>query len=70
MLDTKLEQQTDCQANAEQLRAVISNYLNINVLTPLILNKLIVKIHVGQMEKVNSQAVQEITLVWKFSGEM
>jgi len=53
VLDTKLEQQVDYQANAEQLRAAISEYLNIDILTPLILNKLIEKIQVGHVEKVD-----------------
>lgn len=70
MLNTKLEQQVDYQANAEQLRAAISDFLNIDTLTPLILNKLIEIIQVGCMEKVDGQMVQEITAVWRFAGVM
>ena len=70
MLDTKLEQQVDYQASAEQLRQAISDYLNIDTLTPFILNKLIEKIQVGQVQTVNDQTVQEITIAWKFVGEM
>lgn len=70
MLDTKLEQKIDYAANAEQLRAAISDYLNIDNLTPLILNKLIEKIQVGQVEKVDGQMVQEITIMWRFAGVM
>ena len=70
LLDTKLEQKIDYAANAEQLRAAISDYLNIDNLTPLILNKLIEKIQVGQVEKVDGQMVQEITIVWRFAGVM
>jgi len=66
--DIRLEQQVDFQANAEQLRQAISDYLNIEAITPLILNKLIEKVHVGQVETVNGQAVQEITIVWRFAG--
>lgn len=55
-------------ASAEQLRAAISDYLNIDTLTPLILNKLIEKIQVGHVEKVDGQMVQEITIVWRFAG--
>ncbi len=70
VLDAKLEQQVDYQANAEQLRQIISDYLNIEALTPFILNKLIEKIQVGHMEKVDGRAVQEITIVWRFAGNM
>jgi len=70
VLDTKLEQQVDYQASAEQLRQAISDYLNIDTLTPFILNKLIEKIQVGQVQTVNDQTVQEITIAWKFVGEM
>jgi len=68
VLDAKLEQQVDYQVGAEQLRQAISDYLNIETLTPFILNKLIEKIQVGCVEKINGQAVQEITIVWRFTG--
>jgi len=68
LLNTKLEQQIDYQAAAEQLRAAISDYLNIDTLTPLILNKLIEKIQVGHVEKVDGQLLQKITIVWRFAG--
>jgi site-specific DNA recombinase len=67
-LNTKLEQQTDYEANAEQLREIISDYLNIDKLTPFILNKLIEKIQVGQVKKVDGQMAQEIIIVWRFAG--
>lgn len=63
-----MEQQTDYQANAEKLRNAISDYLNIDSLTPFTLNKLIEKVQVGHAEMVNGQTVQEITIVWKFAG--
>ncbi|MGI6247989.1 MAG: DUF4368 domain-containing protein [Acutalibacteraceae bacterium] len=53
-----------------RLRHTISNYLNIDTLTPLILNKLIEKIRVGNNEKITGQEVQEITIVWRFAGEV
>jgi hypothetical protein len=68
VLDAKLDQQTDYQANAEQLREAISDYLNIDTLTPFILNKLIENIQVRHAETVNSQIVQEVTIVWRFAG--
>ena len=68
VLDAKLDQQTDYQANAEQLREAISDYLNIDTLTPFILNKLIENIQVRHAEAVNSQIVQEVTIVWRFAG--
>ncbi|HOA78526.1 MAG TPA: recombinase family protein [Bacilli bacterium] len=70
LLDSKLEQQRDYQANAEQLREAISAYLNIDSLTPFILNKLIENIQVGHAETINGQTVQEITIVWRFAGEV
>jgi hypothetical protein len=69
VLDTKLEQQVDYQTNAEQLRQSISGYLNIDMLTPFILNKLIEKIQVRQAETVNEQIVQKIVIVWRFTGK-
>lgn len=68
VLDAKLAQQTDYQANAEQLRQAISDYLNIATLTPFILNKLIENIQVGHAETVNGQTVQEVAIVWRFAG--
>ncbi|MGI6249229.1 MAG: DUF4368 domain-containing protein [Acutalibacteraceae bacterium] len=51
-------------------RAATSDYLNIETLTPFILNKLIEKIQIGQAETVNGQAVQDATIVWRFAGEV
>ncbi len=68
VLETKLEQQTDYEANAAQFREIISDYLNIESLTAFILNKLIEKIQVGHTEMVNGQKQQEITIVWRFAG--
>lgn len=70
VLDTKLEQQADYKVNAEQLRQAISGYLHIENLTPFILNKLIEKIQVGHAETVNGQTVQEIMIVWRFTGKI
>lgn len=62
MLDTKLDQQTDNQANAKQLREAISHYLYIENITPIILNKLIKKIHVDHIEKSNDQETKKKTI--------
>jgi hypothetical protein len=70
VINTTLEQQIDYQASAEQLRAAISDYLNIYTHTPLILNKCIEKIMVRHVETVDGQKQQVITIVWKFAGEM
>lgn len=70
VLDVRLEQQTDYQTNAEQLRQAISDYLNIDTLTPFILNKLIEKIQVGHSETVNEQVKQAIAILWKFAMEV
>ena len=65
-----LEVQNDYQTNAEKLREIISDYLHITILTPFILNKLIERIEVGQAETVSGQKQQEITIVWRFAGEV
>ena len=67
VLDTKLEKWVDYKANSEQLRQALSDYLNIETLTPFTLNKLIEKIQVGCVDKINGQEVQEITIVWRFA---
>lgn len=69
-LDSKLEIQNDYQTNAEKLRELIRDYLQIDKLTPFMLNKLIERIKVGQAETVNGQNRQEITIVWRFTGAM
>ncbi len=67
-LDFELGVQSDYQTKTEKLRKIIRDYLNIDNLTPLILNKLIEIIQVGHVEKVDGQMVQEITIVWRFAG--
>ena len=66
--NTKLEQQVDYQNSAEKLRELIRDYLHIDKLPPFMLHKLIERIEVGQAEIVNGQTVQDITIVWRFTG--
>ncbi len=66
VLDSRIERQNDYHANAEKLREVICDYLNIDKLTPHILNKLIKKIQVGIVEVTDDQSRQEIIIVWRF----
>ena len=56
--------------NAEKLRELILEYLEIKELTPFILAKLIDRILVGHKQKVDGEEQQEITIVWRFAGEL
>jgi hypothetical protein len=57
-------------SNAETLRKNIREYLDIREITPYILNKLIERIEVGHLEMVDGQKQQEVTIVWRFCGEI
>lgn len=61
-------QKEDYRVSAEKLREIILEYLNIEKLTPFILNKLIERIEIGHLEMVGGQRQQEITIVWRFAG--
>lgn len=62
VLDTKLEQQIDYQAAVEQLRVAISDYLNIDILTPLILNNLIEKFRSAMLEMLTARRCRRLPL--------
>ncbi len=70
VLDYKLEVQNDYQTNSEKLRELIRDFLHIEKLTPFMLNKLIERVEIGQAKIVNEQKQQEITIVWRFVGEV
>lgn len=66
----ELNKAGDYRSNAEMLREAIRDYLNIEELTPFILNKLVEKIEVGHRDVVDGQPQQAVTIVWRFAGEV
>jgi hypothetical protein len=58
------------RSNTEKLRENIREHLDIRELTPFILNKLIDKIEIGNLEIVEGKKQQEVTIVWRFCGEI
>lgn len=69
-IQVELAKEDNYRVNAEKLREVIRDYLDIQELTPFILNKLVERIDVGYTEMVNGQAQQEVAIVWKFVGKV
>lgn len=69
-LQSELAQQGNQAVQLEKLREVVADCLNITELSPLILNKLIDRIEVGSQEVVDGQRMQEVTIVWRFAGEV
>lgn len=69
-IHAELGKADDYRSNAEMLREAIREYLDIEELTPFILNKLVEKIEVGHKEIVNEQPQQDVTIVWRFAGEI
>lgn len=65
-----MAKEDDYRVNAEKLREVIREYLDIQGLTPFILNKLVERIDVGHTEIVDGQPQQEVVIVWKFAGDI
>lgn len=60
VLGSRMEQQNDYHANAEKLREVTCDFLNVEKLTPHMLNKLIERIEIGHTEVVDEGKRQEI----------
>jgi hypothetical protein len=69
-IQTELAKEDDYRVNAEKLREVIREYLNIQELTPFILNKLVERIDVRHTEIVDGQPQQEVVIVWKLIGDI
>jgi len=69
-IHAELGKADDYRSNAEMLREAIREYLNIEELIPFILNKLVEKIEVGHREMVDGQPQQDVTIVWRFAGEV
>jgi hypothetical protein len=70
IIATDSAQKEDYRVNAEKLRETILECLNIEKLTPFILNKLIERTEIGHLQTVDGQRQQEVTIVWKFCGEI
>lgn len=69
-IKTQLAVKEDYAGQLEKLQGAVSTCLDIQELTPLVLNKLIDRIEVGSQEVVNGQRQQEIRIVWRFAGEV
>ena len=67
---TESAQKDGYRLNAEKLRETILQYLNIEKLTPFILNKLIERIEIGHLQIIDGQRQQEVTIIWRFCGEI
>lgn len=66
----ELEKEDDYRGNAEKLWKTIHEHLDIQTLTPFILNKLLKRIEVGHTEMMDEQPRQENTNVRRFCGEL
>lgn len=60
----------EIQSQLEKLQEAIRDCLDIQELTPLMLNKLIDRIEIDSQEVVDGQRQQEIRIVWRFAGEV
>lgn len=69
-IEASLAAKSDTTQQLEQLKQAVYECLNITELTPLILNKLIERIEVGSVNVVDSHKQQEITIVWRFAGNV
>lgn len=69
-INAESAQKNDYRMNAEKLREAILEHLNIQKLTPFILNKLIERIEIGHLQTVDGQKQQEVTIVWRFAGQI
>jgi hypothetical protein len=69
-VNAELSKAGETAMNAEKLRETVKEYLDIKILTPFILAKLIDRILVGHKQVVEDEEQQEITIVWRFAGEL
>ena len=69
-IEASLSVGSDTADQLERLKQAVRECFDMTELTPLILNKLIERIEVGSLEVVEGQKRQEITLVWRFAGEV
>ena len=66
-LQSKISQQHNTAISVEQFKDTVRECLNVEELTPYILNKLITKIEIGCLERVDGQKQQEVSVDWKFA---
>jgi len=69
-IQTQLTEKADYAGQLEKLQEAVRDCLDIQELTPIVLNKLIDRIEVGSQEVVDGQRQQEIRIVWRFAGEV
>lgn len=65
-LCSRLQNNQNTKAQIEQFKESVRECLNIQELTPYILNKLIAKIEIGSVEVVGSEKQQEVCINWQF----
>ena len=66
VLRSRLQNNQNTESQIEQFKESIRECMNIQELTPYILNKLIAKIEIGCVEVVDSEKQQEVRIEWKF----
>lgn len=67
-INADLAEKEDYAVQLEKLKGVVADCLDIQELTPLILNKLIDKIEIGSLEETGEGKQQAITISWRFVG--
>ena len=60
------EQESDVHAFIEEIR----KYAAIKELDEVVLNRLIKKIMIGEVQKVDGQKIQEVKIIYNFVGEI
>jgi len=68
--NAELAKLSDIRESAEKLREVIREHHDTKALTPFILAKLIDRIIVGHKQTIEGKEQQEITVIWRFVGEL
>ena len=68
VIGARLDGTKDDTENVEKLKAVLDEYLNVKILTPTMLSKLIERIEVGHTVKSGGVYEQEITIYYRFIG--
>ena len=66
-LQSKISQQHNTEISIEQFKETVRECLNVAELTPFVLNKLISKIEISSLERVNGQKQQEVSVEWKYA---
>lgn len=65
-LQSKISQQHNTEISIEQFKETVRECLNVNELTPYILNKLISKIEIGCLETIDGEKQQMVSVEWRF----